>query len=140
MGAVSNHDDTLEEKTNTGNQSSVSADEVKTNITINVQELKAILDKYQPHTWLRFIARYSLGYFFESFRYSQPVYQLKQLCVNGSDNCTLTNADIINALQQSSFFDLKHGDRINQLKDQVYSKMLTRIIQNSTPMVSLTKS
>lgn len=84
--------------------------------TISVEALKKILNQYQPQTWLRFIAKYSLGWFFDSFSYSQPVYQLKQLCNNKNDRDSLTEQQVKEALQQSSFFDMKKDERINKLE------------------------
>ncbi|MDQ5883733.1 MAG: hypothetical protein QG556_70 [Pseudomonadota bacterium] len=113
MGEISNHEN---------NFSELPAQER----TISVTELNAILNQYKPQTWFRLFARFGLGWIFDSFSYSQPVYQLKVLCQNKKDGELVTENEVKEALQKSSCFDVKHEERTKNLNNYDFFKNHSR--------------
>lgn len=106
----------VEEQNRTNQQAELSPLQ-KNREGITVRQLKNILDKYEPQSWLRFIARYSFGLFFESFKYSFPVLQLHYLCKQKKDLDVLNEDTIKQVLKETCIWDFQFEKRTSKLEN-----------------------
>lgn len=83
---------------------------------ISLLQLTEILNNYTPQSWYRLFARYTLGLFLESFRYSWPVWNLKELINKNPDQENFGKEDIETALKKPSMFDLKLKQRETEIE------------------------